>query len=141
MCQYSSVDGVANDWPLVHLGSRTIGGAGLIIAETTAVTPQGRITSNCAGLWNDQQIEPLLRNNSFLREHRAISVIQIGHAARKGSSSAPWDGGCHLDYDHVGWQIIGPSDQAFDQDGTRLMKKPKQMTLSDINDVQTAFVE
>ncbi|MFT6408912.1 MAG: 2,4-dienoyl-CoA reductase-like NADH-dependent reductase (Old Yellow Enzyme family) [Arenicella sp.] len=141
MCQYSSVDGVANDWHLVHLGSRAVGGAGLIIAEATAITADGRITPACAGLWNDQQIEPLLRNNAFIREHGAITGIQIGHAGRKGSSAAPWDGGYHLQDDQGGWPIMAPTDQAFDQNGTRLMKQPRQMTLADIKGIQAAFVD
>ena len=141
MCQYSSVDGVANDWHLVHLGSRAVGGAGLIIAEATAITPDGRITPHCAGLWNDEQIEPLKRNNAFIREHGAVTAIQIGHAGRKGSAAAPWDGGAHLQDNEGGWPIIAPTDQAFDQDGTRLMKAPRQMSLDDINRIKDAFVD
>jgi len=141
MCQYSSVDGVANDWHLVQLGSRAVGGAGLIFAEATAVTPDGRITPSCAGLWNDEQIEPLKRNNAFLKEHGAVSAIQIAHAGRKGSSARPWEGGAHLQDDEGGWPIIGPTDQAFDQDGTRLMKAPRKMTKEDINEIKSAFVD
>ncbi len=140
MCQYSSKDGMANDWHLVHLGSRAVGGAGLIIAEATAITEDGRITPGCAGLWNDSQIEPLKRNNAFIREHGAVTAIQIGHAGRKGSSATPWGGGAHLQDDEGGWPIMGPTDQAFDQDGTRLMKAPRQMTLKDIEDIKAAFV-
>ncbi len=141
MCQYSSNHGVANDWHLVQLGSRAVGGAGLIIAEATAVTPDGRITPKCAGLWNDQQIEPLLRINRFVKEHGAVIGVQIGHSGRKGSAAVPWDGGAHLATDEGGWEMIAPTNQAFDQDGTRLMRAPHQMTLAQIKHIQNAFVE
>lgn len=141
MCQYSSVDGMANDWHLVHLGSRAVGGAGLIIAEATAVTPDGRITPNCAGLWNDEQIEPLQRITRFIREHGSVPAIQIAHAGRKGSSATPWDGGAHLADEGQGWPLLAPTDQAFDQDGTRLMKAPKKVDMNDIQSIQTAFVD
>ena len=141
MCQYSSFDGLANDWHLVHLGSRAVGGAGLIIAEATAVTPEGRITPSCAGLWNDAQILPLIKINKFVRKHGAVAGIQIAHAGRKGSAAPPWDGGAHLPDNKDGWPIIAPTDQAFDQDSTRLMKEPRQMSRDDIMDVQTAFVD
>ena len=140
MCQYSSNDGVANDWHLVQLGSRAVGGAGLIIAEATAVVPEGRITPGCAGLWNDDQIEPLIKLNNFVKQHGAVAGIQLAHAGRKASSARPWDGGVHLADKEAGWPIVGPSDQAFDQDGTRLMKAPSQMTKADIKNVQAAFV-
>ena len=141
MCQYSSKDGVASDWHLVQLGSRAVGGAGLIIAEATAVTPEGRITPGCAGLWNDEQIVPLKRNNAFIREHGAVTGIQIAHAGRKASAARPWEGGAHLQDNEGGWPIIGPTDQAFDQDGTRLMKAPSQMTVDEINATKKAFVD
>ncbi len=141
MCQYSSVDGVANDWHLVHLGARAVGGAGLIVAEATAVTPDGRITPQCAGLWNDEQIAPLRHITQFVRQHGAVAGIQIGHAGRKGSAATPWNGGAHLQDDAGGWPMIAPTDKAFDQDSTRLMKAPSQMTLDDIERIQTAFVD
>src|SRR5512139_320153 len=89
MCQYSSNDGVANDWHLVHLGSRAVGGAGLVMAEATAVEPRGRISPNDAGLWSDRQIEPLARITKFVSEHGAVPGIQLAHAGRKGSASRP----------------------------------------------------
>ena len=141
MCQYSSVDGVASDWHLVQLGSRAVGGAGLIIAEATAVTPDGRITPQCAGLWNDDQIEPLIRVNNFVKHHGAVIGLQIGHAGRKASAAVPWNGGAHLSVEDGGWEMIAPTDQAFDQDGTRLNRVPHQMTLDDIKHIQNAFVE
>lgn len=140
MCQYSSIDGVANNWHLVHLGSRAVGGAGLIIAEATAVTPEGRISPDCAGLWNDEQLEALLPVNRFITQHGAIAGVQLAHAGRKGSSARPWDGGAHLADDDDGWPIIGPGDQPFDPDGKRLWKTPQQMTKADIKRIQGDFV-
>lgn len=90
MCQYSSDDGMATDWHLVHLGSRAVGGAGLIIAEATAVEPRGRISPGDAGIWSDQHIEPLQRINSFVKQYGAVPGIQIAHAGRKASTARPW---------------------------------------------------
>ena len=140
MCQYSSFDGVANDWHMVHLGSMAIGGAGLIIAEATAVTPEGRITPGCAGIWSDAHVEALIPINAFIASHDSVPAIQIGHAGRKASAARPWDGGQHLKNEEGGYDIIGPSDQPFDTDGVRLWKTPKQMTIEDINRIQDAFV-
>ena len=96
MCQYSSEDGHATDWHMVHLGSRAVGGAGLIIAEATAVSPEGRITPGCAGIWQDSQIEPLIPINAFIKQHGAVPAIQLAHAGRKAGAARPWDGGTHL---------------------------------------------
>jgi 2,4-dienoyl-CoA reductase-like NADH-dependent reductase (Old Yellow Enzyme family) len=141
MCQYSSNDGVANNWHLVQLGSRAVGGAGLIIAEATAVRADGRITPGCAGLWNDAQVEALIPINKFITEHNCVIGVQIGHAGRKASSARPWDGGAHLADDAGGWPIVGPSDLAFDDDGVRLWKAPSAMSAQDIKDMQQCFVE
>src|SRR3954453_21400087 len=93
MCQYSSVDGFANDWHLVHLGSRAVGGAGLVFMEATAVTAAGRISPGDQGIWKDEHVEFLTRIASFLRAQGAAAGIQLAHAGRKASSQAPWDGG------------------------------------------------
>ncbi|HEY0306877.1 MAG TPA: NADH:flavin oxidoreductase/NADH oxidase [Acidobacteriaceae bacterium] len=90
MCEYSSVDGLPNDWHLVHLGSRAIGGAGLVITEAAAVSPEGRITPADLGIWNDEQIAPLQRITAFLHEHGAYAGIQLAHAGRKASMAVPW---------------------------------------------------
>src|SRR6516225_6245698 len=90
MCQYSSTDGLASDWHLVHLGSRAVGGAGLVMAEATAVTAQGRISPTDAGLWSDDQVEPLFRITRFIRDHGAVPGIQLAHAGRKASTAAPF---------------------------------------------------
>src|ERR1041384_3751772 len=107
--QYSSDDGVANDWPLVHLGARAAGGAGLVIAEATAVSPEGRITPGDAGLWMDDQMEPLARINRFVKSQGAVPGIQLAHAGRKASAARPWDGGAHLADPAGGWTPVAPS--------------------------------
>ena len=96
MCEYSSADGAATDWHLVHLGSRAVGGAGLVVAEARAVSPEGRITPGDAGIWADKHVEPVARINRFLKEHGAVPGIQIAHAGRKASAARPWEGGAHL---------------------------------------------
>jgi 2,4-dienoyl-CoA reductase-like NADH-dependent reductase (Old Yellow Enzyme family) len=137
MCQYSAIDGFANDWHYVHLGSRAIGGAGLVIVEATGVAPEGRITPGCLGLWSDAHIEPLARIATFLKEHGAVAGIQIAHAGRKGSAALPWHGGAHLSEAQGGWQTIAPSAIPF---GGDLMKVPRAMTEADIQRVQNDFV-
>ena len=96
MCQYSATDGVANDWHFVHLGSRAVGGAGLVMVEATGVAPEGRITPGCLGLWSGKHIEPLARIAKFVKSHGAVAGIQIAHAGRKASADLPWQGGAHL---------------------------------------------
>lgn len=140
MCQYSSTDGVANNWHMVHLGSRAVGGAGLVMAEATAVRTDGRITPGCAGLWNDAQVDALIPVNRFIAEMGAMPGVQIGHAGRKASAARPWDGGAHLQDEDGGWPIIGPSGAAFDDDGVRLWKTPNEMSVADIAEMQACFV-
>jgi 2,4-dienoyl-CoA reductase-like NADH-dependent reductase (Old Yellow Enzyme family) len=114
MCQYSATDGFANDWHLVHLGARAVGGAGLIIAEATAVTPEGRISPADLGLWKDAHIEPLSRITRFLKDQGAVPGIQLAHAGWKASTAAPWDGGHALDEAHGGWRpLLAPSAVPF----------------------------
>ena len=93
MCQYSSHDGMPTDWHLVHLGSRAVGGAGLVMVEATAVSPVGRISPDDSGLWNNQQAEAFVPITRFIRAHGAIPGIQLAHAGRKASTDAPWRGG------------------------------------------------
>ncbi|MGE0479614.1 MAG: NADH:flavin oxidoreductase/NADH oxidase [Phycisphaerae bacterium] len=138
MCQYSSHDGLATDWHLVHLGSRAVGGAGLVMAEATAVEPQGRITPGCAGLWSDAHIEPLTRVVRFLREHGAVAGIQLAHAGRKASAARPWEGAALVSDEQGGWEPIAPSPVAW---GEKLPRTPREMTRADIARVQRAFVE
>lgn len=137
MCQYSSEDGVANDWHLVHLGARAAGGAGLVMAEATSVSPEGRITPGCAGLWSDEQVDPLARVNCFVKAQGAVPGIQLGHAGRKASAARPWEGGAHLGDDAGGWPTLAPSALAF---GAELPKVPRAMIETDIARVQGDFV-
>ncbi len=113
MCQYSSIDGFTNDWHLVHLGSRAIGGAGLVIAEATGVSPEGRITPGDTGIWKDEHIEGFRRITRFIHEHGSIAGIQLAHAGRKASCAAPWDGGKQLAESEGGWRTVAPSALPF----------------------------
>lgn len=113
MCMYSSEDGFANDWHLVHFGSRAVGGAGLVVCEATAVSPEGRITPNDLGIWKDEHVEGLKRITSFLEAHGAVPGIQLAHAGRKASHSSPWTGGKVVPADEGGWQTVAPSAIPF----------------------------
>src|SRR5882757_5911258 len=113
MCQYSSTNGYADDWHLVHLGSRAVGGASLVLTEATAVVPEGRITPGDLGLWDDSQVEPLARIVRFLNRMGAVAGIQLAHAGRKGSCRPPWEGGARLPVDQGGWPVVGPSPIPF----------------------------
>ncbi|MBC6605904.1 NADH:flavin oxidoreductase/NADH oxidase [Hymenobacter sp. BT188] len=113
MCQYSSEDGFANDWHLVHLGSRAVGGAGLIIFEATAVSPEGRITPDDLGLWKDEHIAGLQRITSFITAHGAVPGVQLAHAGRKASISSPWKGNQPVPATEGGWQTVAPSALPF----------------------------
>ena len=120
MCQYSCQDGLANDWHLVHLGSRATGGAGLVFAEATAVVPEGRISPQDLGLWSEAHAEPLARVAAFVRAQGAAAGIQLAHAGRKASTTRPWDGhapiapGALDPSGRAGWTPVGPSALAFD---------------------------
>jgi 2,4-dienoyl-CoA reductase-like NADH-dependent reductase (Old Yellow Enzyme family) len=113
MCQYSSEDGFANDWHLVHLGSRAAGGAGLVCMEATAVEAHGRISPNDMGIWKDEHIEFLTRITSFIHSQGAAAGIQLAHAGRKGSTRRPGEGGGFLSEDQGGWLPVAPSDVPF----------------------------
>lgn len=113
MCQYSSIDGFANDWHLVHLGSRAIGGAGLIIMEATAVSPEGRITYGDMGIWKDEHIAKLQQITGFIHENGSIAAIQLAHAGRKASCEKPWLGGAQLQRGEHSWQTLAPSPIPF----------------------------
>ncbi|GEL10293.1 oxidoreductase [Flavobacterium glycines] len=109
MCQYSSIDGFANDWHLVHLGSRASGGAGLVIQEATAVAPEGRISPEDLGIWKDEHIEKLKAITAFIKSQNAVPGIQLAHAGRKASVSSPWKGNKKLQSSEGGWQTVAPS--------------------------------
>lgn len=138
MCQYSAVDGVTNDWHVAHYASLARGGAGLVIVEATAVSPEGRITPGCTGLWNDEQTAGMARIAAAIKSHGAVPGIQIAHAGRKASANRPWEGDDHIrEDDPRGWPTISPSAVAF---GGDLGKVPKAMTLDDIARVKADFV-
>ncbi len=128
MCQYSSTDSVANDWHLVHLGGRAVGGAALVIAEATAVVPAGRITPGDLGIWNSAQAAGFRRITGFIAQHGAIPGIQLAHAGRRGSIAEPWNGGGPLAPDSRGWTTLAPSPIPF-APGYPI---PKEMTRADI---------
>ncbi|ALW84178.1 oxidoreductase [Hymenobacter sedentarius] len=113
MCQYSSVDGFATDWHLVHLGSRAVGGAGLIISEAAAVSPEGRISPDDLGIWKDEHLHMLTRITAFLKSQGSVPGIQLAHAGRKASTYSPWKGEGHVPESEGGWQPVGPSALAF----------------------------
>jgi len=136
MCMYSYSDGLSNDWQVIHLGARAAGGAGLVIAEATAVEADGRITPYDAGLWSDEQIEPLARVTRAVKENGAVAGIQIAHAGRKAASKRPWNAGKAGQPDvPSGWQVVGPSPIAFSED----YGLPHELSVSEIHDVQGAF--
>jgi 2,4-dienoyl-CoA reductase-like NADH-dependent reductase (Old Yellow Enzyme family) len=114
MCQYCATDGLADDWHLVHLGSRAVGGVGLVMVEATAVVADGRITPGDLGIWGDNHIEPLARIARFVRSQGAVAGIQLAHAGRKASCDVPWKGGASLKTPEVGgWTVVGPSPIPF----------------------------
>ena len=114
MCEYSSVDGFANDWHLVHLGSRAVGGAALVIAEATAVSPEGRISPGDLGIWKDEHIEKLRQITEFIHGHGAVAGVQLAHAGRKASHEVPWRGNKQIpSSDENGWKALAPSPVAF----------------------------
>ena len=138
MCQYSATDGVVNDWHRVHYPALARGGAGLLIVEATAVSPEGRITPGCLGLWNDAQAAALAPIAASIKTAGAVPGIQIGHAGRKASANRPWEGDDHIAADDVrGWETLSPSATAF---GAHLPKVPREMTVDDIDRVRADFV-
>jgi 2,4-dienoyl-CoA reductase-like NADH-dependent reductase (Old Yellow Enzyme family) len=137
MCQYSSDDGFPNDWHFVHLGSRAVGGAGLVIVEATAVTPEGRISPADSGIYHDAHVEPFAKIAKFLKANGAVAGIQLAHAGRKASANKPWEGDNHIPTGEGGWDTIAPSAVAF---GGSLPKVPKEMTIADIGRIKDAFV-
>jgi len=113
MCQYNSVDGFATDWHLVHLGSRAVGGAGLIISEATAVSPEGRISPYDLGIWKDEHLEKLQQITSFIIAQGTVPGIQLAHAGRKASTNVPWKGRGTVAIEDGGWEVLAPSAIAF----------------------------
>lgn len=135
MCQYSAVDGVPGDWHLVHLGARASGGFGLVLAEATAVVPEGRITPQDTGLWNEEQVDAWSRVTAFVHERGAAVGVQLAHAGRKASTYRPWaeHEGTVPEHDG-GWPTVAPSDVPFEGYAT-----PAALTTEGIADVVAAF--
>jgi len=135
MCQYSARDGLATAWHLVHLGSRAIGGAGLVIAEASAVRPEGRITPDDTGLWSDAQAEAWAPIARFVKEQGAVPAIQLAHAGRKASTEAPWHGGGPAAEGARGWRPVGPSPLPF-AEGHPV---PRELSADEITAIVGAF--
>lgn len=137
MCQYSSEDGFATDWHLVHLGSRAVGGASLVIAEAAAVEARGRISPQDLGIYKDEHIEPLRRINQFIHGQGAVAGIQLAHAGRKASTRRPWDRGkaALVPEAEGGWQTVAPSPIAFDEGYTT----PAELSEAEIGEIVHAF--
>src|SRR3954467_9729228 len=115
MCQYSSEDGMPTDWHLVHLGSRAVGGAAMVMVEATAVSPEGRITPWDSGIWSDDHVPAFARITAILKQHNSVPAIQLAHAGRKASTDAPWRGGRPLPAtDPHAWQPLAPTPVPFD---------------------------
>jgi 2,4-dienoyl-CoA reductase-like NADH-dependent reductase (Old Yellow Enzyme family) len=136
MCQYSSEDGYANDWHLVHLGSRAVGGAALILTEATAVLPEGRISPQDLGIWEDGHIEMLSRIVGFIHKQGSIAGMQLAHAGRKASTSRPWEGHDAVPESEGGWKkVVAPSALKFSD----TYPMPQALTLNGIQEVVAAF--
>ena len=135
MCQYSSKDGMPSDWHLVHLGSRAAGGAALTIQEATAVSPEGRISPEDAGIWNDAQAEAYKKINAFIKSQNCVPGIQLAHAGRKASTYAPWRGSGEVKIGEGGWQTVAPSPEQYSDKNP----VPKEMDKTDIEKVINDF--
>ncbi|MBK0378377.1 NADPH dehydrogenase NamA [Mucilaginibacter segetis] len=136
MCEYSSTDGFANNWHLVHLGSRAVGGAALIITEATAVSPEGRISPADLGIWKDEHIDKLKEITTFIEEQGAVAGVQLAHAGRKASHAEPWNGGKQIPTTaENGWQSVAPSPVAF----TDAEEAPLEMDKAAIEKVKSDF--
>ncbi len=136
MCQYSAHDGMANIWHQVHLGSRAVGGAGLVMVEATAVVPDGRISPYDMGLWSDRHAEALAPIAHFIREQGAVPAIQLAHAGRKASVDAPWLSRDALTPQNGGWQVVAPSSIPFSPDSPQ----PRELSVAELDNIVAAFV-
>jgi 2,4-dienoyl-CoA reductase-like NADH-dependent reductase (Old Yellow Enzyme family) len=137
MCQYSAVDGLPNDWHLVHLGGRAVGGAGLVIVEATAVTPEGRISAGDLGIWNEHQVKAFQNITAFIGAQGSVPGIQLAHAGRKASTAPPWKGGGPVKKSDGGWLPGAPSAIPFD-DGYSI---PHELSQTEIADHVSRFAE
>ena len=136
MCEYSSTDGFVNDWHFVHLGSRAIGGAGLVLTEATAVLPEGRISPQDLGIWSDKHVEPLARVVRFIHEQGSVAGMQLAHAGRKASTYRPWEGNSAVPESEGGWKkVVAPSALRF----TDNYPMPQALTNDGIREIVAAF--
>jgi 2,4-dienoyl-CoA reductase-like NADH-dependent reductase (Old Yellow Enzyme family) len=137
MCQYSSEDGFANEWHLVHLGSRAVGGASLVIAEATAVSPEGRISNRDLGIWKDEHIDFLRKITRFITKNGAVPGIQLAHAGRKASVTSPWEGNRLIASSEGGWKPVAPSAIPYSD----AMDTPESLDIRDINRIISNFAD
>jgi len=135
MCEYSSVDGFASDWHLVHLGSRAVGGAGLVMTEAAAVTATGRISPYDLGIWDDAHVEPLRRVAAFVAAHGAVPGMQLAHAGRKGSTARPWEGRAPVAPEDGGWTPVAPSALPYSERSL----VPAELSAAEVAAVPGAF--
>ena len=135
MCEYSAKEGMPNEWHMVHLGARAVGGSGWVFTEATAVEPRGRITPHCTGIWNDAQRDAWARIVAFVAQQGGVPGMQLAHAGRKGSARAPWEGRKPLARDEGGWETIAPSPIPFEPG----QPAPAEMTVRHIGEVKSAF--
>src|ERR1700722_14213828 len=135
MCQYSSQDGFANDWHLVHLGGRAIGGPSLVLAETSPVTAEGHITAEDLGIWKDAHIEFLARIVRFLKSQGTVPGMQLAHAGRKGSTPKPWGGASAIAPKDGGWVPVAPSAVAYSEN----YAMPRALSVEEIRGIVDAF--
>ena len=136
MCEYSSTDGLPNDWHLVHLGSRAVGGAGLVFTEATAVSPEGRISPSDTGIWSSAHAAAFARIAAFVRAHGAVPGMQLAHAGRKASTAVPWKGGGSLAPDEGAWRTVAPSAVPFDTG----WHTPHALTAAELEDVLNQWI-
>lgn len=135
MCEYSAEDGFANDWHLVHLGSRAVGGAGLVLTEAVAVSPEGRISPQDLGIWKEEHLPMLLRITTFIKSQGAVPGIQLGHAGRKASTYRPWEGHKEVPAEQGGWKAVAPSAIPFND----VYPMPEALTKEGIKKVIADF--
>ncbi len=140
MCQYSSTDGFANDWHLVHLGSRAVGGASLVFTEATSISPEGRISPDDLGLWKDEQVNFLKKITTFIKNNGAKAGIQLAHAGRKASHASPWKGGKQLNEAEGGWQTLAPSAVPYKPDELAPLEMSVEEILRLVEDFKSATI-
>ncbi|UYL07318.1 NADH:flavin oxidoreductase/NADH oxidase [Bdellovibrio sp. SKB1291214] len=136
MCMYSATDGVPNNWHLVHLGSRAVGGAGLVVVEATGVRADGRISPGCLGLWNEEQLRNFQPITEFIKRNGTVAGIQLAHAGRKSSTDLAWKGGKPLGMDQGAWETVGPSPLPFAEG----WPTPRELTIPEIKQLVTDYV-